>query len=199
MFRRKPAPLTLTQKTDIYQKRLQESLRIQTPGGRYQALALLIDDIQKDLIQREKTFHETEDRRMLNTILGLGAGIPLAAGAAALAGAPFALLVLIPAVMSSGIYASHKNRTAQATFNAENKSCLPVIHSITQSAIAAQEQILAHHADAFAASPQHAGLRETCPRLKAHFANVQDGRKSAPSDAPQTAPHNAPRPPSPPR
>lgn len=195
MFRRKPAPLTLTQKTEIYQKRLQESQRIQTPGGRYQALALLIDDIQKDLVQREKTFNETEDRRMVNAILGLGAGIPLAAGAAALAGAPFALLVLIPAVMSSGIYASHKNREAQAKFNAENKSCLPVIHAITQSAIAAQEQILAHHADAFAAAPQHAGLLQTCPRLKAHFKNAQEGRKPA---APQ-APQNAPRPPSPPR
>lgn len=196
MFRRRPAPLTLAQKTEIYKKRLQESQRIQTPGGRYQALALLIDDIQKDLIQREKTFSETEDRRMLNTILGLGAGIPLAAGAAALAGAPLALLVLIPAVMSSGIYASHKNREAQATFNAENKSCLPVIHGITQSAIAAQEQILAHHADAFAASPQHAGLVQTCPRLKAHFANAQEGRKHP---APPATPQNAPRPPSPPR
>ena len=193
MFRRKPAPLTLPQKTEIYQKRLHESLRIQTHGGRYQALALLIDDIQKDLHLRDKTFHETEDRRMVNAILGLGAGIPIAAGAAALAGAPLALLVLIPAVMSSGLYASHKNRVATETFKSENKTCLPVIHAITQTAIDAQNDMLAHHADSLAASPQHAQLLKTCPRLRTHFAAANENNRAEARPAPQAK--NTPRPP----
>ncbi|HCS23791.1 MAG TPA: hypothetical protein DIW20_08590 [Rhodospirillaceae bacterium] len=191
MFRKKPAaPLTLPQKTRLYEKRLADALRIETPGGRYQALALLLDDMDKDIAKRDKDFHEGEDRRMVGTLLGMGAGIPLAAGVAALAGAPLAILVLVPAVMSSGIYASHKNREATALFNAENKSCLPVIARIRSDARAAQDDMLRHHTAALAASPQHADLMKNCPHLKGHFdaAQGQPQGNTAPANQ-NNAPH----------
>jgi hypothetical protein len=170
MFRKKTAaPQTLPQKTCLYQKRLQESLRIETVGGRYQALALLLDDIAKDLVAREKTFGVQEDRRIVGTLLGMGAGIPLVAGAAALAGAPLAILVLVPAVMSSGIYASHKHRQAAATFLRENQTCMPAIARIRAEATAAQDHILKHQAAALEAAPQHPDLVKACPRLRAYF------------------------------
>ncbi len=199
MFRKKPAaPLTLPQKTRLYDKRLREALRIETPGGRYQALALLLDDMEKDIAKRDKDFHEGEDRRMVGTLLGMGAGIPLAAGAAALAGAPLAILVLVPAVMGSGIYASHKNREATARFNAENKDCMPVVARIRAEATTAQEHILRHHEAALAASPQHADLMRTCPRLKNHFGTAAIPKDTAADTPPaqNTRAPNRPRPPS---
>ena len=190
MFKRKPAPLTLPQKTDIYQKRLHASLRIQTHGGRYQALAMLLDDIQKDLKTRDKQFTDAEDRRMLNALIGLGAGIPAVAGVAIVVGAP-ALLLIAP-ILLCGPYTSHKIRQAQQTFKSENAACLPVIQNIMQTAIDAQNDMLAHHADSLAAAPQHAQLMKTCPRLRTHFAAANENKPAQPQ-APQT--NAAPRPP----
>lgn len=191
MFRRKPAPQTLPQKTDIYQKRLHESLRIQTHGGRYQALALLLNDIQKDLKARDKQFTDAEDRRSATALISLAAGIPAVACAAAVVGPP-AFLLIAPLFLLGGPYTNHKHHQAKNTYQSENTRCLPVIERIMHTAIGAQNDMLKHHADILAASPQHAQLLKTCPRLRAHFAAANEN-KPAQTNAPQAK--NAPRPP----
>lgn len=167
MFRKKPAaPLTLPQKTCLYQQQLQEALRTQDAAARDAKLTHLLDAIDKDLPRRTKDFHDNEERRMIRGLLGVSAGIPLAAGAAALAGAPLALLVLVPAVMGTGIYTRHKNHQAHMVFKAENEAYLPVIAHIRRRAIDAQERARSQNRQDSAAPPP------ASPQIKNTFSGA---------------------------
>lgn len=131
---------------------------------------------------------------MMRAILGMTAGIPLAAGAAALCGMPLALLVLIPGIMGSGVYTNITNHQKRDAFLAENAACLPKINAIRTAALAAQDDILAHQAAALATSPQYAALVKTCPRLRAHFAHARHGPDTNQREADR---RQTPRPPRP--
>lgn len=195
MFRKKPtAPSSLPEKTRLYETRLTRALRIGTPGGRYQALALLVHDMEADIAARARKLDTDEERRMMRAIMGMTAGIPLAAAAAALCGMPLALLVLIPGIMGSGVYTNITNHQKRDAFLAENAACLPKISAIHTAAREAQDDILAHQAAALATSPQYAALVNTCPRLRTHFALAQQEDKT---NQQKTGRGHTPRPPRP--
>jgi len=169
------APPVLTARTVAFKARFVDVMRIKDPAARYMASLHLQDSIDQCLKDMQSAFDDKENKRMAGTLAGISMGIPLGAIGAAALGTPYLLLIIVPAAMGTGIYASHKHQKELEAFQAEIAANLSTLDDIRKHLTQDRDRIAAQYLPLLAASPHRPFLERDCPKLRKAF------RQAAPS------------------
>lgn len=181
--KKKPAsapPVTLTDRTTAFKQRLDDVMQMHDPAARYAASLHLNKNIDDCLKGLQSAFDDRENKRMAGTLMGISMGIPAGAIGAAALGAPYLLLIIVPAALGTGIYASHRHQKELAAFQAEIKQNLTTLNDIRRHLQNDRDAIATQHLHKLAASRHRPFLARDCPKLREAFKTIAPSKTETP-------------------